>query len=261
MAGLHLRRRRHGRDRADRHPTGEGRRAVGSGTRTRSSNIWHTFTRCKEPCTGQTGHGLPARRRRHRVSEGRHGLRLHRDRATASSSRPPPASSASTTSASEEVIRGRSVLGVHAHEDRALHVLLPDPPRHARRVPGCEVSHTGEGATGAVFSDQVEGPLRRALGGVCPSTYCRYRTVSSYRTDPTEEQIAIMEFANQETERCVASSACRRREFVRTAAAFAAGLWGINQITGTQWGCYKAFAHNTLDERRLRSRVPACAAE
>ena len=63
---------------------------------------------------------------------------------------------------------------------------------------------------------------------------------------PSEEQIAIMRIANQETERLRSKYNMPRREFVRTAAAFAAGLWGINQITGTEWGSYKAFAHNTL---------------
>jgi uncharacterized protein len=65
-------------------------------------------------------------------------------------------------------------------------------------------------------------------------------------TDPTEDQIAIMRIADQETERLRRRFNMPRREFVRTAAAFAAGLWGINQVTGTQWGSYKAFAHNTL---------------
>ena len=37
-----------------------------------------------------------------------------------------------------------------------------------------------------------------------------------------------------------------RREFVRTAAAFSIGVWAINQVTGTRWGGYNAYGHNTL---------------
>jgi len=64
--------------------------------------------------------------------------------------------------------------------------------------------------------------------------------------DPTPDQIRIMQLADQETERLRRLHNMSRRDFVRTAAAFAAGLWAINQVTGTQWGSYKAFAHNTL---------------
>jgi len=37
-----------------------------------------------------------------------------------------------------------------------------------------------------------------------------------------------------------------RRDFVRTAAAMSIGVWAINQVTGTHWGGYNAYGHNTL---------------
>jgi predicted TIM-barrel fold metal-dependent hydrolase len=64
--------------------------------------------------------------------------------------------------------------------------------------------------------------------------------------DPTPDQLAIMALANQETERARRQFNMSRREFVRTAAAFSIGVWAINQITGTTWGGYNAFGHNTL---------------
>jgi predicted TIM-barrel fold metal-dependent hydrolase len=63
---------------------------------------------------------------------------------------------------------------------------------------------------------------------------------------PTPEQLAIMELANQETEAARSAFGMSRREFVRTAAAFSIGVWAINQITGTTWGGYNAYGHNTL---------------
>ena len=63
---------------------------------------------------------------------------------------------------------------------------------------------------------------------------------------PTSEQIAIMELAERETEKARARFGMSRREFVRTAAAFSIGVWAINQVTGTTWGGYNAYGHNTL---------------
>ncbi|HEU4481184.1 MAG TPA: hypothetical protein VFS18_04800 [Actinomycetota bacterium] len=63
---------------------------------------------------------------------------------------------------------------------------------------------------------------------------------------PTEEQLAIMRLANQETERARSLFNMSRRDFVRSAAAFSIGVWAINQITGTTWGGYNAYGHNTL---------------
>lgn len=64
--------------------------------------------------------------------------------------------------------------------------------------------------------------------------------------DPTLDQLAIMELADRETERMRAKLNMSRRDFVRSAAAFSIGLWAINQVTGTTWGGYNAYGHNTL---------------
>ncbi|MFN2525043.1 MAG: hypothetical protein ABR505_02090 [Actinomycetota bacterium] len=64
--------------------------------------------------------------------------------------------------------------------------------------------------------------------------------------DPSPRQLAIMALADADTERQRRRLRMSRRDFVRTAAAFSVGLWAINQITGTKWGGYNAFGHNTL---------------
>ncbi len=66
---------------------------------------------------------------------------------------------------------------------------------------------------------------------------------------PTAEQLAIMALADEETERVRRRFAMSRREFVRSAAAFSIGVWAINQVTGTTWGGYNAYAHNTLTNK------------
>jgi predicted TIM-barrel fold metal-dependent hydrolase len=63
---------------------------------------------------------------------------------------------------------------------------------------------------------------------------------------PSPDHRAIMALADRETERARALFRMNRREFVRTAAAFSIGIWAINQVTGTQWGGYNAYGHNTL---------------
>jgi uncharacterized protein len=63
---------------------------------------------------------------------------------------------------------------------------------------------------------------------------------------PTQEQLAIMALADEETEKARSRFNMSRREFVRTAAAFSIGVWAINQVTGTTWGGYNAYGHNTL---------------
>jgi hypothetical protein len=63
--------------------------------------------------------------------------------------------------------------------------------------------------------------------------------------DPTPDQLAIMALAEEETEKARSKFNMSRRDFVRTAAAFSIGIWAINQITGTTWGGYNAWAHNT----------------
>ena len=78
---------------------------------------------------------------------------------------------------------------------------------------------------------------------------------------PTAEQIAIMELADERPRRLVAQFGMSRREFVRTAAAFSIGVWAINQITGTTWGGYNAYAPQHAHERCLRPRVSERAAQ
>jgi predicted TIM-barrel fold metal-dependent hydrolase len=63
---------------------------------------------------------------------------------------------------------------------------------------------------------------------------------------PTREQLAIMAIADEETERARRRFRMSRRDFVRSAAAFSIGVWAINQVTGTTWGGYNAYGHNTL---------------
>src|SRR5205814_511696 len=61
----------------------------------------------------------------------------------------------------------------------------------------------------------------------------------------TPEQHRIMTMAEEATEEARRRFGMTRREFVRTAAAYTIGLWAIDQVRGTEWGGYTAFAHNT----------------
>jgi hypothetical protein len=58
---------------------------------------------------------------------------------------------------------------------------------------------------------------------------------------PTQKQLAIMALQDQEIERQRRLFNMDRRSFVRTAAAYAIGLWAINVVTAGRWGSY-AFA-------------------
>jgi uncharacterized protein len=55
---------------------------------------------------------------------------------------------------------------------------------------------------------------------------------------PTPLQLEIMRLANEETERVRRLMGMSRRDFVRTSAAFAIGLWATNQVRGIKWGHY-----------------------
>ena len=61
---------------------------------------------------------------------------------------------------------------------------------------------------------------------------------------PSEAQRAIMRLADFESERTRSRLNMNRRDFVRTAAAFAIGLWAIDEVVQPKWGRY-AWAHNT----------------
>lgn len=61
---------------------------------------------------------------------------------------------------------------------------------------------------------------------------------------PTEDQRRIMALAESETERWRRRFGMSRRQFVRTSAAMAIGMWAVNSVTGLKYGRY-ALAHNT----------------
>ncbi|MHB8511726.1 MAG: amidohydrolase family protein [Actinomycetota bacterium] len=64
-----------------------------------------------------------------------------------------------------------------------------------------------------------------------------------YPKEPSPEQIAIMELANQESERWRRKMGMSRRNFVRTAAAMTIGFWAINQVQRGKWGYYAPAEH------------------
>lgn len=53
---------------------------------------------------------------------------------------------------------------------------------------------------------------------------------------PTREQKLVMRLANEETERLRRKFGMSRRQFVRTAAAYVAGFWAMNQIAPGRYG-------------------------
>jgi predicted TIM-barrel fold metal-dependent hydrolase len=55
---------------------------------------------------------------------------------------------------------------------------------------------------------------------------------------PTQQQLAVMRLANQETERWRRKFGMSRRRFVRTAAATAIGFWAIDAVHQGQYGNY-----------------------
>lgn len=61
-----------------------------------------------------------------------------------------------------------------------------------------------------------------------------------YPRPPTADEIAIMDLQNREIERVRQKYGMSRREFVRTAAAMAIGVWAIEQVN-----MKRAFGHNT----------------
>ncbi len=61
---------------------------------------------------------------------------------------------------------------------------------------------------------------------------------------PTPEQQAIMALQDEKVEEVRRKFGMSRRDFVRTAGAFAIGVWAIDQVTGGRWGRY-AWADGT----------------
>jgi hypothetical protein len=66
---------------------------------------------------------------------------------------------------------------------------------------------------------------------------------------PSREQKMIMQLQSDEIERQRRRFGLSRREFVRTSAAYAIGLWAINEVRGTAWGQFKASAHHTATNK------------
>ena len=61
---------------------------------------------------------------------------------------------------------------------------------------------------------------------------------------PSTQQLAIMGLQNEKIEGECRRFGMNRRDFVRTSAAMAIGVWAVNQITGGQWGNF-AWADGT----------------
>ena len=61
---------------------------------------------------------------------------------------------------------------------------------------------------------------------------------------PNKRQLAIMGLQNEKIEGECRRFGMNRRDFVRTSAAMAIGVWAVNQITGGQWGSF-AWADGT----------------
>jgi uncharacterized protein len=59
---------------------------------------------------------------------------------------------------------------------------------------------------------------------------------------PSPQQRAIMDLQNEQIEHHRRRFGMSRRDFVRTAAAYAIGVWAIDQVTAGRWGSY-AFAN------------------
>ena len=55
---------------------------------------------------------------------------------------------------------------------------------------------------------------------------------------PTAEHRRIMQLANEQTEVARRALGMDRRTFVRTAGAYAIGIWAISQVSGGRWGSY-----------------------
>ena len=66
--------------------------------------------------------------------------------------------------------------------------------------------------------------------------------------EPSETQRRIMWLANRESERARRHMGMTRRQFVRTSAAYAIGLWAINQVAGTRFGRYNVYAWSKTNQ-------------
>ena len=62
--------------------------------------------------------------------------------------------------------------------------------------------------------------------------------------DPTPAQRKIMALQNEKIEELRRKFGMSRRQFVRTAAAFAVGVWAVDKVSGGKFGDY-AFAQYT----------------
>ena len=66
--------------------------------------------------------------------------------------------------------------------------------------------------------------------------------------EPTEQQRNIMWLANRESERLRRRMGMSRRQFVRSSAGFAVGLWAIEQVMGHALGSYTAHAWSPTNQ-------------
>src|SRR5205085_2407136 len=122
--------------------------------------------------------------------------------------------------------------GLQARRDR--HLLLPHPPRDARRIRGHELMKPLPHWRRSWPDDSEALPV-----DILPASNGEY-----VPREPTRREMQIMSLANSETERWRRKFGMSRRAFVKTAAATAIGFWAIDMLGDTRWGHY-ATAHNT----------------
>ncbi|MDQ3943919.1 MAG: hypothetical protein M3357_01945, partial [Actinomycetota bacterium] len=66
--------------------------------------------------------------------------------------------------------------------------------------------------------------------------------------EPSPNQLKIMALQNEKIEETRRKFNMTRRDFVRTSAAYAIGVWAIDQVTAGKWGHF-AFADGTRTPR------------
>ena len=146
----------------------------------------------------------------------------------------------------------------HRHgvpERRALHVLLPHPPLHARRVRRRVRPREGEAAL-MRWKRHWRDLSERLPVDVYPCSNGEF-----FPEEPSRrEQRMVMALAEEETERQRRRFGMSRRDFVRSAAAFSIGLWAIDQVIGDECGQLRVRRQHA-HERGVRPGVAGRAAE
>ena len=90
-----------------------------------------------------------------------------------------------------------------------------------------------------LWKDHMGDPSEDVAIDVLPASNGEY-----VPQDPTPEQLKIMALQNEKIEELRRKFGMSRRQFVRTAAAYAVGVWAINEVTASRWGSF-AFADGT----------------